>query len=152
LTRRAKAAGAKASRSKAALLPPCLLDGNVLVALVSSTHIHHASAQAWFAGHAAAFATCPITQGTLMRLLLRLEEFSLPAALEVLHGISSHPRHRFWADDLSYGDIAWQGVIGHRQVTDAYLASLARHHQGRLVSFDSGLAALHPDVAVLLQA
>ena len=38
------------------------------------------------------------------------------------------------------------------QVTDAYLAALARHHGGKLVTFDSGLAALHADVAVGLRA
>ena len=38
--------------------------------------------------------------------------------------------------------------MGHRQVTDAYLAALARHHGGKLVSFDKGLVALHQDVGV----
>jgi uncharacterized protein len=36
----------------------------------------------------------------------------------------------------------------HRQVTDAYLAQLARGHGGRLASFDQGLAGLHHDVVV----
>jgi hypothetical protein len=40
--------------------------------------------------------------------------------------------------------------MGHRQVTDAYLAALARRRQGRLATLDKGLAALHPDVAELL--
>jgi uncharacterized protein len=43
-------------------------------------------------------------------------------------------------------------VLGHRQVTDAYLAALARHHHGKLATFDKGLAALHSDVAVALTA
>lgn len=42
------------------------------------------------------------------------------------------------------------GVIGHRQVTDAYLAQLARAHDGRLASFDQGLAKLHSDVVDLI--
>ena len=42
--------------------------------------------------------------------------------------------------------------MGHRQVTDAYLAALARHHRGKLASFDRGLVALHTDVAVALDA
>jgi predicted nucleic acid-binding protein len=42
------------------------------------------------------------------------------------------------------------GVIGHRQVTDAYLAQLARQHNARLATFDAGLAALHSDVADLI--
>jgi predicted nucleic acid-binding protein len=40
--------------------------------------------------------------------------------------------------------------VGHRQVTDAYLAALARAHRGRLTTFDEGLVAAHPDVAVLV--
>lgn len=42
------------------------------------------------------------------------------------------------------------GVVGHRQVTDAYLAGLARHRSAQLATFDQGLVALHPDVTVLL--
>lgn len=128
-----------------------LLDGNVLVALVTSSHVHHAAAQAWFAAGSAAFATCPITQGTLLRLLMRLGEFSFDTALQVLGEVTAHPRHRFWPDTLGYAEISGRGVLGHRQVTDAYLAGLARHHGGRLVTFDSGLAALHEDVAIGLE-
>ena len=128
-----------------------LLDGNVLVALVSSTHVHHQAAQAWFAASDAPFATCPITQGTLLRLLMRLGELTSDTALAVLAGVTAHPRHRFWPDSLGYANISWRGVLGHRQITDAYLAGLARHHDGRLVTFDSGLAAVHTDVAVGLR-
>ena len=42
------------------------------------------------------------------------------------------------------------GVIGHRQVTDAYLAELARSNHGRLATFDEGFVALHGDVADLI--
>lgn len=41
-------------------------------------------------------------------------------------------------------------VIGHRQVTDAYLAQLARAQGGKLATFDQGLAKLHHDVAELV--
>jgi toxin-antitoxin system PIN domain toxin len=128
--------------------PVHLLDGNVLVALTSSGHVHHVQAQQWFASHAAPFATCPVTQGTLLRLLMKLGGASTEVALQVLQQLQGHPRHRFWPDALAYTSIAWHGVVGHRQVTDAYLAALARHHGGKLASFDRGLVALHPDVGV----
>lgn len=137
---------------KTSAAPVHLLDGSVLVALVSSSHIHHGAAQTWFGSHPHPFATCPITQGTLLRLLMQLGPLPAEGALAVLASLVAHPRHRFWPDDLGYGDIAWHGVLGHRQVTDAYLAALARHHGGKLVSFDSGLVALHADVAVGLRA
>ena len=128
--------------------PVHLLDGNVLVALVSHEHVHHAAAQRWFIASSCPFATCPITQGTLLRLLLRVAEVTPQTAVEVLARLAAHARHRFWPDALGYEEISWRGVLGHRQVTDAYLAALARHHKGKLVSFDRGLVALHTDVAV----
>ncbi len=42
------------------------------------------------------------------------------------------------------------GVIGHRQVTDAYLVALARHHGGRVATLDKGLAALQGEHVFLL--
>lgn len=128
-----------------------LLDGNVLVALVTSSHVHHLPAQRWFASGDQPFATCPITQGTLLRLLMRLGEMSADTAVAVLAGVTAHPRHRFWPDDLDYAQVALRGVLGHRQVTDAYLAALARKHRGHLATFDAGLAALHADVAIALR-
>ena len=125
-----------------------LLDGNVLIALVDRSHVHHTAAVRWFAANGDGFATCPITQGTLIRLLLRFGAVADAAsAVAVLKQLTEHPRHAFWGDDIGYADISWAGVLGHRQVTDSYLAGLARHHGGRLATFDQGLAALHPDVA-----
>lgn len=65
---------------------------------------------------------------------------------------AAHPRHRFWPDALPYDQVRWLGVMGQRQVTDAYLASLARHYAGSLVTFDKGLVALHADVRVAISA
>jgi uncharacterized protein len=125
-----------------------LLDGNVLIALVDRSHVHHPPTVEWFASHAGGFATCPITQGTLLRLLLRFGAVADAAgALAVLKQLTEHPRHAFWSDDIGYAGISWAGVLGHRQVTDSYLAGLARHRGGRLATFDRGLAALHTDIA-----
>jgi toxin-antitoxin system PIN domain toxin len=129
----------------------CLLDGNVLVALSDASHVHHEAARKWFVDGDEPFATCPVTQGTLMRMLLRNGAVDHPAeAAEVLRRLCAHPRHRFWPDQLSYTELSWERLQGHRQVTDAYLAGLARMHQGRLATFDKGLAALHADVTELI--
>ena len=128
-----------------------LLDGNVLVALSDSAHVHHGAAVDWFASFDGPFATCPITQGTLVRMLLRFKAVpDMNAAVGFLVKLVGHARHRFWPDSLSFTDVAWPGVVGQRQVTDAYLASLARHEGGRLVTFDQGLAALHADIVDLV--
>lgn len=131
--------------------PEVLLDANVLVALADAAHVHHAQAARWFAALPAPFATCPLTQGALLRVLLRLGTVpSAAAGARVLAGFTAHPRHRFWPADLDCASVDWRGVVGHRQVTDAYLAALARRHAGRLATLDRGLAALHPDVSVLV--
>lgn len=141
----------KASAARKATGPVHLLDGNVLYALIDEAHVHHVPAQQWFSGHVGGFATCPITQGTLLRLVMRLGVRSLEQALALLEAVTAHPKHCFWPDALAYSQVRWHGVMGHRQVTDAYLASLARHHGGKLASFDKGLVALHPDVGVGLE-
>lgn len=95
------------------------------------------------------YATCPITQGALVRLFV-LNGATPAQALEALASVTGRPGHEFWPDDLGYEAVGFGGVVGHRQVTDAYLAGLARHHEGQLATFDKGLAALHPDVAFVV--
>ena len=112
-----------------------LLDSNVLIALATPEHSLNARAAAWFRkGHR--FATCPITQGALFRFHLRAGvEATAESAKLLLESISSLPRHEFWADDVSsFLDIPTTGIVGHRQVTDAYLVLLAR--QTRRLSSD----------------
>jgi uncharacterized protein len=77
---------------------------------------------------------------------------SAESARSVLQEISGNPRHEFWPDNASYHDIPVAGIIGHRQVTDAYLAHLARSYSARLATFEQALAKLHPDVADLILA
>ena len=130
-------------------MPAILLDANVLIALVIDEHVHHVHAERWFAASETNFATCPITQGSLMRLLIR-EGQTAESARAVLQELSGSARHEFWSDNASYCDIPVAGIIGHRQVTDAYLAHLARSYSARLATFDQALAKLHPDVADLI--
>ena len=57
------------------------------------------------------------------------------------------PGHTFWADDLPVNGLAAMSgtaLTGRRQVTDAYLLELVRHHSGVLATLDAGLAELLP--------
>ncbi|MEX2659437.1 MAG: TA system VapC family ribonuclease toxin [Acidimicrobiales bacterium] len=126
-----------------------LLDANVLIALVVAEHVHHEPARRWLSSGRRRFATCPVTQGSLVRFLVR-EGAAGSEASAVVSTIRRHRRHRFWTDDVGYDEVDLAPVAGHRQVTDAYLAGLARIRGGRLATFDAGLAAVHPDVAVLV--
>ena len=125
-----------------------LLDANVLIALFDADHVHHEPVRDWFIALRDGFATCPIVEGALTRWIVRIGGNSGAAAAQrELKKLAADSRHHFWPDDLAYADVEWKGVLGHGQVTDAYLAALARKHGGRLVTLDRGLAALHHDVA-----
>lgn len=126
-----------------------LPDGNVLVALTVVDHLHHDVAIRWFDGQEPEIATCPVTQGTLLRFLLRTGRTAM-ASIAALDALRTQPWHHFWPDSIGYSAEHLVGVIGHRQVTDAYLVALAEEHGGRVVTLDRGLAALHGDRVHLL--
>ncbi len=131
-----------------------LFDGNVLTALVLEGHVHHARAQQWMAarrGTDDSFATCATTQGTMLRLHMMYASDKRPAAAwQTLAVVEAHPRHVFWNDGLGYRQVAHHSLSGPKQVTDAWLAELARRNGAKLLTLDEGLVALHRDVAVLL--
>lgn len=139
----------------AAEAPPSawLLDGSVLAALALAGHVHHARALRWFDAQEAPFATCAVTQGTLLRLHLQFSSHPSPAAAwAALQSIAAHPAHVFWDGGFSYLEIDPVSIVGHRQVTDAWLAALARRHHGRVATFDEAFASAHADVVEILPA
>ncbi|HKU76581.1 MAG TPA: TA system VapC family ribonuclease toxin [Pyrinomonadaceae bacterium] len=128
-----------------------LFDGNLLVALTIDTHEFHQRAQRWFASQVEPFATCAITEGTLLRVHMRTaQDTSAAAAWSALEAIHALPDHIFWDDGFSYSDVAFATISGSKQVTDAWLAELARRHGAQLATLDAGLAAFHSDVAILI--
>jgi hypothetical protein len=77
-----------------------LLDGNLLDALIDQAHVHHAPARRWFADTSCGFATCPITQGTRLRLAMRLGGHDIGQALALLQAVTGHARRRFRPDAM----------------------------------------------------
>ena len=128
-----------------------LLDANVVIALTVTDHVHHDVVENWFIRRSEPFATCPVTQGALVRFLLRAGATAHDAR-DVVRGLRTADGHEFWADDLGYDGIDLRGVVGHKQVTDAYLAGLTRSRGGRLATLDRALAYLHDDIASLLDS
>lgn len=128
-----------------------LLDGNLLTALALSSHTHHQRALAWFYEQPRRFATCAITEGTLLRLhMMFAPDTSAAAAWRTLGMLRQMHGHEFWVDGFSYDEVRHHGLTGHRQITDAWLAELARQRLGRLATLDSGLASFHSDIADLV--
>ncbi|HHU10163.1 MAG TPA: PIN domain-containing protein [Intrasporangiaceae bacterium] len=125
-----------------------LLDANALIAASVVEHEHHVRANTWLA-EITSFAVSPIPEGALIRFLLRMGE-SAQTAHALVTTIGADPRAEFWADDVSFREVPLDGVRGHRQVTDAYLAALAQRHGGLLATFDEGLAELRPRSTFLI--
>lgn len=125
-----------------------LLDANVVISMLSIGHQHHLAAVAWF-GEGRSHATCSIVEMSFLRYAVR-NHISVDDALDSLASLADRDDHEYWSDPLRPDAANMSGVIGHRQVTDFYLAALARDHEGRLATFDSGLAAAHPDVVDLI--
>ncbi|GAB4420174.1 MAG: type II toxin-antitoxin system ribonuclease VapC29 [Bryobacter sp.] len=124
--------------------PLFLLDSNVLIALATPDHSAHLRARTWFEAKPM-FATCPMTEGALIRFHMRFgQSGTFQKAQQILRHLKQMPTHEFWPDDLEYTSIPAKGIVGHKQVTDAYIAALADSKQGQLATLDEGLAALHP--------
>lgn len=120
-----------------------LLDVNVLIALLDSDHAHHARARAWLKENIThGWASCPLTQNGCIRIMSQPGyPGALPAAAvaERLAAATATSHHAFWPDAVSMldaGRIAWNAVLGSRQVTDVYLLALAAQQNGRLVTLD----------------
>ncbi len=127
-----------------------LLDTNLLIALLWPSHDHHERAVKWFARHRArGWATCPTTQAGFVRIVSN-PAFSRDAvrpreAVQVLTANTAARDHTFWPDELAFPDsVAFAGLklVGHQQVTDAYLLGLAIRRGGTLATLDQRIEAL----------
>ncbi len=124
---------------------PALLDVNVLIALFDPDHVHHDAAHAWFGTQrVSGWATCPLTENAVVRILSNpaygastTQPIELAGRLAAFRA-SGH--HTFWPDDLSLCDTTvFDLAVGHRQLTDVYLLGLAVAHGGFLATFDRSI-------------
>jgi len=69
-------------------------------------------------------------------------------ALDVLGGSLQHPAHHFWTEDIGVTEALAhfsRRLLGHHQITDAYLLGLAIQKKGRLATLDASLSSLLPE-------
>ncbi|MDN5862527.1 MAG: VapC toxin family PIN domain ribonuclease [Salinisphaera sp.] len=127
-----------------------LLDVNMLIALTWPTHMHHGVARAWFqANSVLGWASCAVTQLGFVRIssnpkIIR-DAVAPREAVAMLARLTTLPGHAFWPDDVAVhpaGPFASLAFVGHRQITDAYLLSLAQQHGGKLATLDGGISEL----------
>jgi toxin-antitoxin system PIN domain toxin len=127
-----------------------LLDVNVLLALLWDTHMAHTKAKAWYVDCASTgWATCALTQAGFARVSSQLgfpsSSKDLNVITQLLKRCTAQKSHCFLPLDFTL-DVVHQtctgGLQGHRQMTDAYLLTLAIRNQARLVTFDGGIRSL----------
>lgn len=125
-----------------------LLDVNVLIALVDPAHIEHDRVHDWFGRVGIkAFATCPITQNGLLRIVGHPKYPNSPGpprtVVAVLNAICAMEGHQFWSDSISLisSELVDTTLLSsHSRVTDSYLLALARPNHGRLATLDQKLS------------
>jgi uncharacterized protein len=126
-----------------------LLDVNVLIALIDPAHVQHDQVHEWFGrvGYKA-FATCPITENGLLRIVGHPKYPNSPgppstvvAALVTIRGLTGHA---FWPDSISLVESSLVDpdlLSSHSRVTDSYLLALAKENKGKLATMDQKLAS-----------
>jgi toxin-antitoxin system PIN domain toxin len=125
-----------------------LLDVNVLIALIDPGHVAHDDAHAWCAATGQSdWATCPLTENGVMRILGSTKYPNSPGSPAIVAGIVASlrnlPGHQFWGDDMSLvgsPEINPLKILTSAQVTDTCLLGLAAARGGRLATFDRKLA------------
>ena len=126
-----------------------LLDVNVLMALIDPGHVAHNAAHQWFerVGHAS-WATCPLTENGVVRIVGNPRYPNSPGSPAAVAAIVAVLRtlagHAFWADDISlFGadHVDPHRILSPHQVTDTYLLALAKSKGGALATFDRKLSA-----------
>jgi uncharacterized protein len=127
-----------------------LLDANALIALGWPTHEHHPRMMNWFAQHArAGWATSAFTQSAFVRIVTQPafsgRAIAVGEVAELLLRNTAHPKHRLVALDFGFAAV-WAacsgGILGHRQITDAWLLTTAIRNRMKLLTFDSGIEQL----------
>jgi len=101
---------------------------------------------AWFDERTEPWATCPVSEAGFVRISSNSKAIAGALGVEVargvLHDLREVGEHRFLVNDVSMTDADAPRIVGHRQVTDALLLTVARRAGVPLVTFDAAIVTL----------
>jgi toxin-antitoxin system PIN domain toxin len=134
-----------------------LLDVNVLVAMAWPNHQFHRAAIRRLEASRNRWATCALTQLGFIRLSSNPAAVPSPRrpaeAAALLRIMVQDARHVYLEplpSPITRDFCAvLEGLLGHQQVTDAYLLALARRHEATFVTFDARMKHLTAPGAAL---
>jgi len=127
---------------------PLLLDVNALLALAWPTHQFHAAVEHRLDRRPVpVWATCLLTQLGFVRLSSNPAIVDLRTtpgqALDVLSRLTADEHHRYLdlLPPLVSTEHVFRRLLGHQQVTDAYLVAVAEANDATLLTLDQRLVA-----------
>jgi predicted nucleic acid-binding protein len=104
----------------------------------------------WFSQHArAGWASTAFTQSAFVRIVSQAafsgRSIAVSEVAELLLRNTVHPKHQLVALDFGFADV-WAtctgGILGHRQITDAWLLTAAIRSGMKLLTFDADIERL----------
>ncbi len=130
-------------------MKPCLVDINVLLAVLAGNHVHYNVARKWFAGcETNEIGICRYVQLGVIRLLSSTAVMGRSAltgfaAYRVLHELLDLDERIEWVPDHAEIDVFLPRCLSHpmpatKAVNDAFLSAFALATKRRLVTFDGG--------------
>jgi toxin-antitoxin system PIN domain toxin len=127
-----------------------LLDLNALIALADPDHECHQAIQKWFISSGKEdWGVCPLTEAGFVRVTTnpayRSASRTIAQAVAILADFAVHPGYRYWAISDHWAVLTapfYKRLLGHQQVTDAYLLGLAVKEESVLITFDKGIKYL----------
>ena len=130
--------------------PRYLLDLNALIFLGDTESPHYAAIHHWFdTSGKEDWGVCPLTEAGFVRVTTNPAYGgacrTVAQATAILAAFAAYPGYRYWPISESWSVLTASfsaRLLGHQQVTDAYLLGLAVKHEGVLVTFDRGIRYL----------
>ena len=127
-----------------------LLDLNALISLADPDSLHYRAILAWFDSSGEDdWGICPLTEAGFVRVTTnpayRGPTRTVEQATAILAEFARHPGYRYWSISDKWAVLTAPfsaRLLGHQQVTDAYLLGLAIKEEGVLVTFDKGIKYL----------
>jgi toxin-antitoxin system PIN domain toxin len=135
---------------------PLLLDVNVLLALAWPNHQFHELVADYLGGYDGEWATCALTQLSLVRLSCNPAIVGVsknpPEAAALLRELIEDERHVYFDSHPKPAEVMFDRIVGHKQVPDCYLLSVAVHNHAALLTLDARMRSMADrsgDVVVL---
>ena len=127
-----------------------LLDVNALIAFLWPAHAKFHEINDWWRDeNSPNWATCPFTESGFVRLLsnpVAFPEGLTPSeAAGLLADATKVRQHQFWQANLPIAEALrpyGSRIRGNKQITDAYLLTLATNNHGKLLTFDRGVLSM----------